>query len=103
KGVPLSSENRRKLSEAQTGRTVSEQTRQKISESLRSSEKYAAGRKKAATAISRPIKAYNPQTGETREYPAVASVSLDGFSPSNVGSCCNGKRKTCGRLVWSFA
>jgi len=48
------------------------------------------------------IKGTNPATGESRVYTSVRSVRRDGFSPSVVSHCLNGRQKTHGGWVWKY-
>lgn len=50
-----------------------------------------------------PIDCYTKDGAYIRRYECISDVSLDGFNPSNVCSCCKGQLKTAYGFVWRYA
>lgn len=93
RGIPLSEEMKKKLSESHMGQSawnkgknLSEEHKRKVSES-------SLNRKD----ISKPLRCV-----ETRVIYESANEAgrQTGLSPSHINSCRNGKRKTCGGFHW---
>lgn len=121
-------ETRRKMSEAQKGKTLNEETRRKISENnamkrpevRRKNSEVQKGkhlseehrRKISANhadmsgennTMSRPVEAINPETGlRAHCFDSVGSAGRAGFRRSHISECCNGKRKTHKGYIWRF-
>jgi len=89
---PPSIETRRRMSEAQKGKIISEKAKQKMSISHSGVKSYNH----------RPVERVCPDTGETKAYPFIKSVKQDGFSPSCVSHVCNGRRKHHRGFLWRF-
>ena len=85
-GKHLSEEHRRKISDAHKGKTLSDGTRRKISETE-----------------SRPVEAIDPETGlRVYYFKSGMDAELAGFAHSAISACCNGKRKTHKGYIWRF-
>lgn len=50
----------------------------------------------------RPVEQYTKENVLVKEYEYLLQVKQDGFNPSNVLYCANGKFKTSGGFIWKF-
>lgn len=102
-GVPRSDEHRKRISEAQTGKVMSQETRNKISSALK-------GRAPSNLALQRASETHNigvvqlTKEGEyINEYLSAAEAErLTGVDAETIRLCCNSKRgaKSAGGFIW---
>ena len=92
-GRKLSDGAKEKIAKALTGRVLSEESRSKLSSSLKKVDHYwlVADRHHS---FKGEITAYNETTGSTLVFKGNHDMIAQGFEPSNVYNCLNGKRKT---------
>ena len=126
KGKTLSEETRKKLSEAKKGHEVSEETRKKMSEALKGHETSEEARKKMSEAKKghKPSEETRKKLSENNARARARTVicittkrifntvlegaEFYGVCISNIVECCQGKRKSAGkledgtRLVWRY-
>lgn len=77
------------------GKSHTEETRQKISQSLQG-KIYPSHRKR--------VLQFTKDGQFIAEYPSQTEASLQsGVSQGNIGMCCRGERKSAGKYIWSFA
>ena len=106
KGRKLSTETRKKISEAKRGKHYpkvaaalrgikrSEETKKKIGD---------AHRGKYNTKISKAVQALDKITGEVvYEFPSAAEAQRQGFNSGCISDCCLGKRKSHKGLIWRY-
>lgn len=51
---------------------------------------------------SKPVKRIDRITGEIKVYDSILDTAADGFNPSGVGACANGKQGTTSGYLWEF-
>lgn len=65
---------------------------------------YGSRNSKISTALTKAVIGYNDRGFEKRfNSMTEASICVSRSSPSHIGDCCRGKRKTSGGLKWRFA
>lgn len=114
-GRTVSKETRKKISDSNRGKVRSEEARKKMCGKIHTEEhrrKNGDGNrgKKRTEEARKKISDKQPKkrVGQykdgilVKEYPFVNSVSLDGYSTSAVSSCCNGKRNHHKGFQWKF-
>lgn len=101
-----------KIANSNRGKTVSEETKQKISNSLKKA--YQEGKitphnkgkgkkdKKMTVKKERGVIKYNEKTKSYTFYPTSSSTEKDGFDGSCVCKCCKGQRNSHGGYKWFF-
>lgn len=52
---------------------------------------------------SKPVIALDADRNVVCRFPSTAEAGRNGYCPSNVGNCCNGKQKTHKGLIWRWA
>ena len=79
---------KKKLSEANIGKHLSEETKKKIRENT----------------PSKPVLQFSKNGEFIAEYSSMGKAERQtGCNYSHIGECCNGKRKTCGGYIWRYA
>lgn len=63
---------------------------------------YGDRNNKVSKGVSKKVKSYNPVNGDVRNYKSMGEAKEEGFSPSKISMCCNGKQKTHHGLLWKF-
>ena len=102
KGKSLSEETKKKISESGKGREFSEEHKRKISESLKGRIISEESRNKISKTLKgRGKKVICIETGEVFCNSREAS-DVTGLDSSNISRCCKNKRKTCGGYHWEY-
>lgn len=57
---------------------------------------------KVSKEVSKAVTSYNPLSKEFKHYSSMELTREDGFTPSKVSRCCNGKQRTHRGLLWEF-
>jgi len=100
-GVIMSEKTRKKIGDAHRGRVHTEQSRKNMSEAHKGHKPTEETRNKMILSRIKPV-AQCLNNIVLNEYPSAKSTQEQGFRPSHVTECCNGKRKTHGGFTWSF-
>lgn len=87
------------------GKSRSEETRRKQSNSMKGKEPWNKGKPKVEGAGTQPRAVESiDYGGETKRYESISEASRQThISIGNICSCCNGKRKTAGNRKWRYA
>lgn len=108
-GKRLSDEHRRHLSEAHMGnksyggmqgKRHTEETKRRMSESRMGHPTSDETKRKIGIANGRPVRCVETSIVY---YSATEAYRQTGNSVAGITMCCNGKRKTCGKLHWEWA
>ena len=100
KGVPLSEDHKRALSDALKGVPLSEDHKKAISDGLKGHSVSEEHRAK----LSKKILQFTKSGEFIREWPSVREAERElGIARSSICSCCNGKLKSAGCYVWKYA
>lgn len=93
KGIPISDEQKIKLSIAHTGKRLSEETRAKMSES----------RKGIKNSKARKVAQYDKNGNLIRVWDCIkqAAEALN-INRCCIGDCCRGKQKSAGGFIWKY-
>ena len=93
KGIPMSEEQKAKLSAMRTGTKASNETRQKMSEA----------RKGAKNSTARKVVQYDIDGNFIRvwDYIKQASETLN-INRCSIGECCRNEQKTAGGFIWKY-
>ena len=104
-------EQKRKMSEAKTGKHHSEESKKKISEALSGEKAYWYGkhhseeyRKKISQSMGvNGILQFSKDGEFIAEYPSIKEAERQtGCYHENICNCCKGKYKTCGGFIWKY-
>lgn len=98
-GKHLSAEHRQRISEANRGRMVSDETKARMSKAQ--SNRSTETRKRLSDAqAKRPVRCL--ETGTV--YPGISEAARQtGLSSSNIAACCKGRRRSTGGFRWEYA
>jgi isopentenyldiphosphate isomerase len=96
RGVPLSEDHKKKLSDINKGKFVSEDTKKKISESKIGSTPWNQGLMKDI------ILQIDFDNNIVKEWNSLIEIEKSGFQKSNVINVCNGKRKSHKGYKWIY-
>ena len=109
--IPMSEEQRRKISESLTGHHPSEETRNRMSKSKTGENNPNFG-KHLSEEHKKKVRENNPsepviqfsKTGELiAEYPSTREAERQtGCNRSSISKCCKGKLKSCGGYIWKY-
>lgn len=104
KGKKRTEEHKNKISQANIGhkRNLGRKNTQEVIEKMRQAH---IGKKLSPEDIEKmckPVGQYSKDGNLIKKYPSGRSTEIDGYNPSKVGDCCNGKRKTHGGFKWKF-
>ena len=94
-GKPHNEETKRKISESLKGKPLSEEHKRKISEARKGVPNLK---------VSKAVLQIDKVTGLViGEFPSTMEVQRQlGFNNSNISECCNGKRNTCRGFIWKY-
>ena len=104
-------EQKRKMSEAKTGKHHSEESKKKISEALSGEKAYWYGkhhseeyRKKISQSMGvNGILQFSKDGEFIAEYPSIKEAERQtGCYHGNICNCCKGKYKSCGGFIWKY-
>ena len=103
-------EQKRKMSEANTGKHPSEETRRKISESKTGKHLSEEHKNKISEAQTgnhnrpqTPVLQYSKSGEFIAEYPSIKEAYRQtGCRQGNICSCCKGKYKSAGGFIWRY-
>lgn len=96
RGVPLSEEHKKKLSESNKGLKRSDETKKRISESKMGSMPWNHG------LIKDTILQLDMYNNIIKEWDSLIELELEGFQKSNVINVCTGKRKSHKGFNWVY-
>jgi hypothetical protein len=96
RGVSLSEEHKKKLSDINKGKFVSEDTKKKISKSKKGSTPWNQG------FIKDTILQIDFDNNIVKEWNSLIEIEKSGFQKSNVINVCNGKRKSHKGYKWIY-
>ncbi|MBQ0014778.1 MAG: hypothetical protein KBS82_05600 [Oscillospiraceae bacterium] len=103
-GYIPSEETRRKLSEARRRENLSEETLRRRSEGLRGRKFSDDHRQKIGKANSKKINMYDKDGNLIDTFVSAQAAERElHINHSHISQCCNGKRKSTGGYMWSFA
>ncbi len=111
-GKPMPEETKRKLSEANKGKSrnpFSEETRRKLSESNKGKSKSESHRKKLSEAIKgkkyptqwKPILQYSSEGIFIKEWPCI-SEAQEAYQTHHIPACATGKRNFAAGFIWRY-
>ena len=108
--IPMSEEQRRKISEALKGRILSEETKNMISKARVGKHHSEETRKKLSKAnkgkINAPTKSviqYSKDGEFIAEYPSIMEAERQtGCKNESICQCCKGKQKSAGGFIWKY-
>ena len=104
RGVPLSEEHKKAVSEALKGVPKSEATKKAVSEALKGVPKSEATKKAIGKALSKKILQFTKYGEFIKEWPSTIEAERElGINHANISGCCNGIRKSAGGYVWKYA
>lgn len=96
RGIPLSDDHKRKLSESSTGKKLSDESKRRISESKIGSKPWNYG------IIKDIILQINFDGNIVKEWNSLIELEKAGYQKSNVINVCNGKRKSHKGFKWMY-
>ena len=100
KGIPLSEEHKKALSEALKGIPLSEEHKKAISEACKGHSVSEEHRAK----LSKKILQFTKSGEFIREWPSVREAERElGIARSSISGCCNEKLKSAGGYIWKYA
>lgn len=92
-GIKMSEEQKRKISESESGKLVSLETRTKISSSIK------LGKHPRATKINQ----YTKDGKFVRTWDCISNAAnFVGIDKSGIGKCCRGEQKSAGGYIWRY-
>ena len=103
KGVPLSEEHKKAISEAKKGIPLSEEHKKAVSDALKGVPLSEAHKKALSEAHSKKILQFTKSGEFIRELPSAVEASRQlKINCGNICSCCNRKRKSAGGFIWKY-
>lgn len=100
----ISNEQRLRISEKLKGRTLSKETLEKRSISIKgvSRNKNSPGYKALSEKMSKPVLQYDKEMNFIKEWKNAYEANKEGYSNSKISSCCNNKRPFHRDCIWKF-
>ena len=103
KGVPLSEAHKKAISEAKKGIPLSEEHKKALSEAHKGVPLSEAIKKAISEARAKKILQFTKSGEFIKEWPSIREASRElGIAQSNICSCCKGKIKSVGGFIWMY-